>query len=133
MMKKTFSLLILLILLAGVSRACELKFNISGEKKEGYSAGAELIIEVTVVYTHRTCEIQLSDTKFTYEGIKILGATPWKEKSPASYVRQIKVLVLEDSLDEGILSIGRKCTKEGAFGSIKLKKVKKIALNENAR
>lgn len=124
MMKKILSLLILIIISATATWACELKFSISGEPREAYKAGEELIIELTVVYTHRTCEIQLSDTKFTYEGIKILGATPWKEKSPANYVRQIKVMILDDTLDEGILSIGRKCTKEGAFGSIKLKKIK---------
>lgn len=123
-MKKVILLLALSFALIGVSYACELKFNISGEKKEAYKAGEEVIIEVTIVYTHRKCEIELSDTKFTYEGIKILGATPWKEKAPATFVRQIKVLMLDDTLEEGVLSIGRKCSKEGVFGSVKLKKVK---------
>jgi len=122
-MKKAIFLLALLIAVLGESHACELKFSILGEKKEAYQAGEEVIIEVTIVYTHRKCELELSDTKFTYEGIKILGATPWKEKAPATYARQIKVLMLDDSREEGILSISRKCSKEGVFGSIKLKKV----------
>lgn len=121
-MKKIVFLVAILIAILGESHACELKFNISGEKKEVYKAGEEVIIEVIITYTHRKCEIELSDTKFTYEGIKILGATPWKEKAPATYARQVKVLILNDSLENGVLSIARKCSKEGVFGSIKLKK-----------
>jgi len=124
MRRKIFLITALFIANISASQACELRFNISGERKAGYKAGEELIVEITVVYTHRKCEIELSDTKFTYEGIKILGATPWKEKVPATYVRQVKILMLDDALEEGILSVGRKCSKEGAFGSIKLKKVK---------
>lgn len=121
-MKKIIFLVALVMAIWGESHACELKFNISGGQKETYKSGEEVIIEITITYTHRKCEIELSDTKFTYEGIKILGATPWKEKAPATFSRQIKVLVLEDTLKEGVLSIGRKCSKEGVFGSIKLQK-----------
>lgn len=116
----------LLILLAQplLTDACELKFNISGEKKEVYKVGEEVIVEVEIVYTHRTCEIQLSDTKFTYEGMKILGATAWKEKAPNTFSRQIKLTLLDDSLPEAKLNIVRKCSKEGAIGSFKISKSK---------
>ena len=107
-----------------ITRACELKFSISGEKKEVYKIGEELIVEVTVVYTHRTCEIQLSDTKFTYEGMKILGATTWKEKAPNTFARQIKLSLLDDSLDQASLTITRKCSKEGAIGTFRISKTK---------
>lgn len=116
--------IVILIFTSVITNACELKFNISGEKKEGYKTGEELIVEVTVVYTHRTCEIQLADTKFTFEGIKILGATPWKEKTPATFVRQIKIQMLDDTLNEGMLAIVRKCSKEGVLGSVKFHKLK---------
>lgn len=105
-----------------VSQACELKFAISGEQKESYKAGEELIIEVTIVYTHRTCEIQLSDTKFTYEGMKILGATAWKEKAPNTFSRQIKISLLADALPEAKLNIVRKCSKDGVIGTFKVAK-----------
>lgn len=105
-----------------VSQACELKFAISGEQKESYKAGEELIIEVTIVYTHRTCEIQLSDTKFTYEGMKILGATAWKEKAPNTFSRQIKISLLADALPEARLNIVRKCSKDGVVGTFKISK-----------
>lgn len=124
--KPLLAVAFLLILLAQplLTDACELKFNISGEKKEVYKVGAEVIVEVEIVYTHRTCEIQLSDTKFTYEGMKILGATAWKEKAPNTFSRQIKLMLLDDSLTEAKLSIVRKCSKEGAIGSFKISKSK---------
>ncbi len=105
-----------------VSQACELKFAISGERKESYKPGEELIVEVTIVYTHRTCEIQLSDTKFTYEGMKILGATSWKEKAPNAFSRQIKISLLADLLPEAKLNIVRKCSKDGVIGTFKVSK-----------
>lgn len=111
------------LLLPPVSHACELKFVVSGEQKESYKAGEELIVEVTIVYTHRTCEIQLSDTKFTYEGMKILGATAWKEKAPNTFSRQIKILLLADALTEAKLNIVRKCSKEGAIGTLRISKI----------
>lgn len=124
--KPLFPALFVLFLLAQpvVSQACELKFNISGEKKEVYKVGEEVIVEVEIVYTHRTCEIQLSDTKFTYEGMKILGATAWKEKAPNTFSRQIKISLPDDSLPEAKLNIVRKCSKEGAIGSFKISKSK---------
>lgn len=124
--KLLFSVLFVLFLLAQPigSQACELKFNISGEKKEVYKVGSEVIVEVEIVYTHRTCEIQLSDTKFTYEGMKILGATAWKDKAPNTFSRQIKLMLLDDSLTEAKLNIVRKCSKEGAIGSFKISKSK---------
>lgn len=124
--KPLWVVVFLLILLAQplLTDACELKFNISGEKKEVYKVGEEVIVEVEIVYTHRTCEIQLSDTKFTYEGMKILGATAWKEKAPNTFSRQIKLTLLDDSLPEAKLNIVRKCSKEGAIGSFKISKSK---------
>jgi len=124
--KPLWVVVFLLILLAQplLTDACELKFNISGEKKEVYKVGEEVIVEVEIVYTHRTCEIQLSDTKFTYEGMKILGATAWKEKAPNTFTRQIKLTLLDDSLPEAKLNIVRKCSKEGAIGSFKISKSK---------
>lgn len=105
-----------------ISQACELKFSVSGEQKGSYKSGDELIVEVTVVYTHRTCEIQLSDTKFTYEGMKIIGATAWKEKAPNTFSRQIKISLLADALPEAKLSVTRKCSKDGALGTFKISK-----------
>lgn len=121
-MKITIMIAVFLAGILSVSHACEVKFNISGEKKEVYKAGEDLIVEVTVVYTHRVCEIELSETKFTYEGIKILGATPWKEKSPGTYTRQIKLQVLKDEKKEASLTLIRKCQKEGGMGTLTFKK-----------
>ncbi len=121
-MKTLIVCVVFLLSLSFTSRACEIKFNISGEKKEVYKAGEELIVEVTVTYTHRVCELELSDSKFTYEGMKILGATGWKEKSPGIYSRQVKIQLLPDGKEEAVLNLSRKCHKEGGFASLTLKK-----------
>jgi hypothetical protein len=81
-MKTLIVCVVFLLSLSFTSRACEIKFNISGEKKEVYKAGEELIVEVTVTYTHRVLELELSDSKFTYEGMKILGLTAGKKSLP---------------------------------------------------
>jgi len=118
-LRKILLVLAFSLLIISASLGCELKFSITGENKTTYKPGEEVIVEIEVVYTHRKCEIELSDTKFTYSGIKILGATPWKEKNPATFSRQIKIQMLDDQKDEGILTISRKCSKEGVLGSIR--------------
>lgn len=123
-MKKIILLVALVGFLIGRGYACELNFKISGDKKEAYKAGEELIVEVTVTYTHRKCELELSDTKFTYDGIKIIGATQWIEKTPGSFTRKIKVSVLDTAANEASLTVSRKCNKEGALGSFKIKVTK---------
>lgn len=117
-------MLILLILMVSslATMACEVHFNVSGEPKESYQSGDVFILEVKIVYTHRECEIQLADTKFLYKGIKILGATNWKELTPSTFVRQIKIQVTDEQAEEANLSITRKCSKEGVIGKFVVKR-----------
>ncbi|MDP3436820.1 MAG: hypothetical protein Q8S04_06220, partial [Bacteroidales bacterium] len=97
MKRKFLSTLLIATLVTTVGLACEIKLSITGDKKEFYKEGDEVIVEAVVIYTHRVCELTLSDTKFTADGLKILGATPWKESSPGTFTRQLKVQVLKDS------------------------------------
>jgi hypothetical protein len=121
-MKRIFSVLLLVTLFTSVGFACDIKFVVIGDKQATYKAGNEVIVETTVKYTHRVCELELSDTKFTAEGMKILGATPWKETAPGTYTRQIKLQILSDSAKQGVLNVVRSCKKEGGFGSFTLPK-----------
>lgn len=122
MMKKIISVLFLFAFLSIKGFACDIKFNIVGDKKASYKAGDELIVEVTVTYTHRVCELEIGDTKFSAEGVKILGAAPWKEVSPTKYTRQLKVAVLADSKKEAVINADRTCKKEGGHASFKITK-----------
>jgi hypothetical protein len=122
-MKKFFLIILMVIVPFCWSSACDIKFSIPGENKT-YKTGEEVIIEVTVTLTHRNCHTDITDTKFTYEGLKILGATDWKETQPGTYVRRIKTQVLKNQSEEAKLIASRKCDKDGGYGVCKLKKQK---------
>lgn len=119
---RTILAVALLVAFSATTEACEVHFSVSGEQKTTYQPGDTFILEVKIVYTHRECEIQLSDTKFLFKGIKILGATNWKEMSPTTFVRQIKIQVTDEQVDEAGLSLARKCSKEGVIGKFTINK-----------
>ncbi len=103
-------------------RACEIEFSIEGDKKEGFTVGEEIIVKVDVIFTHRVCPEGIENTKFKYEGIKVLGATKWKETARGKYERKLKLMVLEDNGKELILEAVRTCDKEGGYAKLKLKR-----------
>lgn len=102
--------------------ACDITFSIAGNKKETYKAGDELVIEVQVKLIHRQCKVEMKDTKFTYEGLKIDGATDWTETQTGVYTRKIKAKVVSDSLKQAKLTVVRKCNKDGGYGVFTIKK-----------
>lgn len=115
------------ILLAGQQvKACEIEFSIQGEKKEGFMVGDEIIVKVDVIFTHRVCPEGIESTKFRYKGIKVLGATKWKEIANGKYERKLKLKVLESEEKEMVLEAIRKCDKEGGYGKISLKRAKPV-------
>jgi hypothetical protein len=122
-MKKVFLIISMVIVPFCWSSACDIKFN-GPAKDKAYKPGDEVIIEVTVTLTHRNCHTGITDTKFTYEGLKILGATDWKETQPGTYVRQIKTQIIKDQKKEARLIASRKCDKDGGYGVCTLKKQK---------
>ncbi|MDX8340640.1 hypothetical protein SLH46_15690 [Draconibacterium sp. IB214405] len=100
--------------------ACEIEISIEGDKKETYAAGEEIIIKVDVVFTHRVCPEGIENTKFKYDGLKVLGATKWKEYETGKFERKLKIKVLEGEQKEIILEAIRSCDKEGGYGKISL-------------
>ena len=103
------------------ANACELEFKVVSEVKDSYSVGDEVVVAVTVLYTHRVCPIGIDATKFNFKGVKVLGATKWKELSAGKYVRKFKMKITEDTKGKHILSATRTCEKDGGAGSISLK------------
>ncbi len=108
-----------------VASACDISLKIVDNKQESYKVGDELVVEVTLQFTHRNCSVSVKDTKFKYQGIKVLGATDWKKVSDMEYTRKLKVKVVEVASDmKGTTQIVaiRSCEKEGGMGSIEIKR-----------
>lgn len=110
-----------LILGNNTLQACEIELEVIKGKKEVYEKGDEVILNVKVMRTHRICSESIDKTKFDSDGIKILGATSWKETSPGIWERKLKTRVEGNKKGELTLSATRTCNKKGGFGSITLK------------
>lgn len=114
---------ILVFLFSVQSEACEMKFEVSGTKKELYKTGDEVIIKATVTFSHRVCQTAIQETKFNTDGLKILSATDWKEITPGTWERKLKIKVTGNKTGKLTLEAVRTCNKQGGFGSITLKGV----------
>lgn len=116
-------ILISLLLLSGLitASACDFEFSTEGNKKS-CKAGDEMVINVKLSLTHRVCKVAAKDTKFKIEGIKVLGATDWKEESTGVFTRQLKVKVLDDNSKKITVTTTRTCDKEGGYGVFTLPK-----------
>ena len=101
--------------------ACEVHIKVKGGQKESYQTGDEIVFEVTVFLTHHDCPEGIKATKFNGEGLKLLGATKWKEITTGTYVRLVKAKVTAAEGGVGSLHARRKCDKEGGYGSITIK------------
>lgn len=120
-MRKRMVLLALFVFVAFQSFACHINFQAQGNPKS-CKANETLIITVKLTLTHRTCKVAAQETKFKYDGVQIVGATPWKEESAGVFVRQIKAKVLNDKKGKILLSASRTCDKEGGYGTFTLPK-----------
>ncbi len=105
-----------------VASACDINFDVIKGEKEEYESGDVIIMKVTVLLTHRNCPVALDETKFKYQGLKVLGATKWRAASSTTYERKLKIKILgaDDDKDKVFISATRTCDKEGGFGSLKL-------------
>lgn len=121
-MKKTIILTILFLIFAGLNGvfACEFEFEITKGKKDVYSKGDILIVEVTASFTHRVCPLAIEDTKFKTKGLKVAGARDWVEKSPGVYTRILKLEVTGTEDGKIVLNASRSCDSEGGFGALTL-------------
>lgn len=112
------TLMLGLIAIANSVKACEFKFNVEPEEKATYAVGDELVVKVTLVLTHRNCPEGLEATKYDFKGLKVLGATKWKEISEGTYERKFKLQVTDDDKSKHVFSATRTCDKDGGAGSI---------------
>lgn len=117
-------ILSLFIAVLGISAwACEIDFVVAKGAKEVYKVGDEIIVKVTITYTHRSCELKIEDTKFTTVGMKVVGAKAWIEVSPGVWERVLKIQITENKDNtKCMIQTNRTCTKEGGKGLLSLKR-----------
>lgn len=101
------------------AKACEFSFKIASEEVSSYKVGDEVVVAVTVVFTHRNCPDGINNTKFDFTGVKALGATQWKDMGEGKFERKFKLQITEDPKGKHILNATRTCDKDGGAGSVK--------------
>jgi len=105
------------------AKACEIEFEIVKGKKEKYEAGDIIVVKVVVKLTHRSCPEALKKTKFKMNGLKVVGATEWKEISATDHERKLKLKVISNKDGKLIFNAIRTCDKDGGFGTLKLEAI----------
>jgi len=124
-----FFIAIICMLIAVQSNACEIEFSVNGDEKDSYNIGDEIIVLLTVKFTHNVCPEGIKLTDYATDGLNITAATKWKEISPNIWKRKLKLKVEGNPEGKLTLSASRTCEKEGGFGSIKFQsKPAKMAL-----
>lgn len=120
-------ILILIIVIMSISpkqaQACEIDFEILKNEKAVYDTSEIFVTKVNVILTHRSCTEALTKTKFKSEGLKIVGATDWKQITSRKWERKLKVKVTGTDNGKVFINAIRTCDKDGGFGSLKLESV----------
>jgi hypothetical protein len=111
-MKKIILLIVFIISTIIVANACDLKVEIQENEKLKYKIGEEITVVVNMAFTHGRCDIDLKSTQINPIGIKIKGATDWKEISPNVYQRKYKIVITNESKTHSFEAI-RNCVKGG--------------------
>lgn len=112
-MKKGIFLLFVFGMIAVRVIACEPMITIDGKEKSKYKTNEELILKVQITFTHRNCTVDIKNTKFEQEGVKILSATDWKEIEPGVWERKLKVKVTAEKGQTAKITVVRGCSKGG--------------------
>jgi len=98
--------------------ACDITLKIDGKEKGKYKQGDEVIVKVTVTLIHRNCGVDIKNTKFDQEGVKIVSGTDWKEVEPGTWERKLKVKITANSGETARISTVRTCPKGGGENSL---------------
>jgi len=121
-MKTIYFMLLGFMLLAIQSNACDIKLSVVQGKKEIYKAGDTITVEVRVTLLHRNCHIDIKSTKLTGESLEIKSATNWKQNGDGSYVRRVRIVLMNDNKKNAKFNVTRECNKEGGYASLTFRK-----------
>ena len=120
-MKKKLYFLLSCCLFSLAASACRIEINIDpAYHKDTYRKGDEIVVIIRVTRSHRNCTVSMDETKLTAKGMKIIGATEWKQVSAMSFERKVKLGVT--GIDKGklYLEATRDCNKEFSKGFLEL-------------
>jgi hypothetical protein len=93
------------------------------EKTSIYNVGDVFTVQVTVTLTHRVCPTSIAKTKFKFKGLKVVGATKWKQLSTMVYIRKLKIEVIGTESGKLLVNAVRTCDKDGGYGSMTLQSI----------
>jgi|YNPMSStandDraft_1061717.scaffolds.fasta_scaffold00208_13 hypothetical protein len=110
---RQFLVILLSVFSFSAAYTCDPSITIEGEEKSKYKKNDELIVKVRIVNTHRNCSVDIKNTKFEQEGIKILSATDWKEIEPGIWERKLKIKITANKGQNAKINIIRPCSKGG--------------------
>ncbi len=126
-MKRIIVILLALFGTVVSSYACGITFTLQNEKgeivhSEKVKVGENYILLINFKPTHRSCIIDIKDTKFKMDGIKVYGATDWEKIGDGAYVRKLKITIVENNKPEVKLILIRDCDRGGIVTELVLKK-----------
>lgn len=101
--------------------ACDISLGVSDGAKKVYNKGDVLVIKAQVALTHRSCTTDINSTKVNANGLKVLQATKWSEKSVGVWERKFKVQVSNPKNKKASLNLVRSCNRDGGNETIFLK------------
>ncbi len=101
--------------------SCEIDLKVDDKnKKETYKVGDVIVVKVKVTFTHRVCTSTIDKTKFDTKGLKVEGATDWKETSTGVFERKLKVKITGTKNGKLSLNAVRTCDKTGGYATLSL-------------
>jgi hypothetical protein len=118
-MRKIIATVILAIITIIPLIACDITLKVNKEKSK-YKIGDEIIVKVTVVLIHRDCKVNIQNTQYKKEGLDIVSGTEWKETSPGTWERKLKIKITENNANKASLTVYRTCDRGGGTATLSL-------------
>src|SRR5690554_3296559 len=115
--KKLTLIFAILFMSITFSFACGIDFVLTDKsgkevKPEHVKNGETYTLVLTYRYTHGNCGVDLKDTDYKTDGIKILKATEWKKENNV-YVRKMQIRIVDNKKDAVSLNVIRSCNRAG--------------------
>lgn len=127
MIKKILVALLLICGTAVSAYACSIEFTLQDKNgktvnPDKVKVGEEYVLVVKFETTHGNCGLDVADTKFKLDGIKVEKAADWVEVGNEVYTRKLIIKITENKKDAVSLVVVRDCGRGGALAEFKLKK-----------
>ena len=127
MIKKILVALLLICGTAVSAYACSIEFTLQDKNgktvnPDKVKVGEEYVLVVKFETTHGNCGLDVADTKFKFDCIKVEKAADWVVVGNEVYTRKLIIKITENKKDAVSLVVVRDCGRGGALAEFKLKK-----------